>query len=301
MWKTLKSIFTPQDKNTRVQVRKYTRSKFGNFMFFLFLVGFGFFSVIPLIYSVVTSFKPLDELMIFPPKLLTVARPTIENYTILPSLISGLDIPMSRYVMNSVMISLVGTVLHVLCSGMASFVLAKTDLKHKNIIFLIIQYSLLFNGYTLGIPRYLIYTWTGLIDNYLVYILPFIPSSMGVFLMKQYMDGYVPNAIIEAARIDGASWNKTFWSIVFPMVRPCVLTLVLFTFRDIWATVPGGTIFTEAYKTLPTVMSTIGAGGIARTGAAMAASVIMMIPPIAVYLVSQSSIKETMGSAGIKG
>ena len=301
MWKTIKTIFTPQDRNTRVQVRKYTRSRFGNAMFFLFLFAFGAFSVLPLVYSVVTSFKPLDELMIFPPRLITVERPTIENYTILPELISGLSIPLSRYMGNSIMLAVVGTVLHVLASGMASFVLAKSDLKHGTIVFMIIQYSLLFNGYTLSIPRYLIYTWMGIIDTYWVYILPHIPSAMGVFLMKQYMDGYVPNAVIEAARIDGANWNSTFWRIVFPMVRPCVLTLVLFAFRDMWALTAGGTIFTEALKTLPTVLGTIAAGGIARTGASMAANVIMMIPPILVYLISQSSIKETMGSAGIKG
>ncbi len=301
MIKTLKALFTPKSGNDNKQVRKYTRSKFGNFMLFLFLFLYGAFSVLPLVYSVVTSFKPLDELMIFPPRLFVVMRPTIANYTALPELISSLSIPLSRYMFNSIFISVAGTVLHVVASAMAAFVLSKTDLKFKNVIFLVIQFSLLFNGYTLGVPRYLIYTGLHIIDSYLVYLLPFIPSSMGVFLMKQYMDGYVPDAIIEAARIDGASWSRTFWTIVFPVVRPCVLTLVLFSFRDIWATIPSGTIFSESLKTLPTVMSTIGSGGIARSGASMAASVLMMIPPIAVYLVSQSSIKETMGSAGIKG
>ena len=115
------------------------------------------------------------------------------------------------------------------------------------------------------------------------------------------MDGYIPDALIEAAKIDGANYLRIFWSIIFPNVKPCVLTLVLFSFQSIWATIPTGTIFNESLKTLPTVMSTISAGGIARSGAAMAATVIMMIPPIVVYLFSQSSIKETMGSAGIKG
>ena len=288
-------------KSGSAQVRKYTRSKFGNFFFFTFLFVFAAFSVLPLIYSVVTSFKPLDELFIFPPKLFTVKRPTFNNYLALPDLISGLNIPLSRYLSNSLFISISGTVLHVLAASAAAFVLSKVDLKFKNIIFLVIQMSLLFNAYTLSIPRYLIYNKMGIIDTYWVYILPFIPSSMGVFLMKQYMDGYIPDALIEAAKIDGANWIRIFWNIVFPNVKPCVLTLVLFAFRDIWATVPSGTIFNESLKTLPTVMSTISAGGISRSGAAMAATVIMMIPPILVYLVSQSSIKETMGSAGIKG
>ena len=299
MKKNLK--FKLPQKRTDGTVRKYTRSKFGNFMFFAFLFLFGAFSVLPLIYSVVTSFKPLDELLVFPPTLFTVKRPTINNYLALPDLISGLNVPLSRYLTNSLFISVAGTVLHVIAATAAAFVLSKIDLKFKKTIFLIIQLSLLFNAYTLSIPRYLIYNGMGIIDSYWVYILPAIPSSMGVFLMKQYMDGYIPDALIEASKIDGANYLRIFWSIIFPNVKPCVLTLVLFAFQSIWATIPTGTIFNESLKTLPTVMSTISSGGIARSGAAMAATVIMMIPPIVVYLFSQSSIKETMGSAGIKG
>ena len=298
--KTILKFKLPQ-RRTDGAVRKYTRSKFGNFMFFAFLFLFGAFSVLPLIYSVVTSFKPLDELLVFPPTLFTVKRPTINNYLALPDLISGLNVPLSRYLTNSLFISIAGTVLHVIAATAAAFVLSKVDLKFKKTIFLIIQLSLLFNAYTLSIPRYLIYNGMGIIDTYWVYILPAIPSSMGVFLMKQYMDGYIPDALMEAAKIDGANYLRIFWSIIFPNVKPSVLTLVLFAFQSIWATIPTGTIFNESLKTLPTVMSTIGAGGLARSGASMAATVIMMIPPIVVYLFSQSSIKETMGSAGIKG
>lgn len=293
--------FKLPQRRTEGAVRKYTRSKFGNFMFFAFLFLFGAFSVLPLIYSVATSFKPLDELLVFPPTLFTVKRPTFNNYLALPELISGLNVPLSRYLTNSLFISVAGTVLHVFAATAAAFVLSKIDLKFKKTIFLVIQLSLLFNAYTLSIPRYLIYNGMGIIDSYWVYILPAIPSSMGVFLMKQYMDGYIPDALMEAAKIDGANYLRIFWSIIFPNVKPCVLTLVLFAFQSIWATIPTGTIFNESLKTLPTVMSTIGSGGIARSGASMAATVIMMIPPIVVYLFSQSSIKETMGSAGIKG
>ena len=233
MKRIINAVIRPRSDIASTQMRKFTRSKFGNFMLFLFLFLYGMFSVLPLVYSITTSFKPLDELLIFPPRLFRVQRPTLSNYLIIPSLISGLNVPLSRYLFNSLFISITGTVLHVLASAMAAFVLAKSDLKFRRTIFLIIQFSLLFNGYTLGVPRYLIYTGLRIIDSYLVYILPFIPSAMGVFLMKQYMEGYVPDAIIEAARIDGADWFMTFWRVVFPNVRPCVLTLFLFSFRDI--------------------------------------------------------------------
>ena len=282
------------------QAKRYTRSRIGNFFFVFFLLLFGAFSVLPLVYCIATSFKPIDELLVFPPTFF-VRRPTGQNYSILPELLSSLNVPLLRYIFNSVFVSAVITVLYVLFSAMAAFSICKSGLKGKNIYFAVIQFALLFNAYTLSIPQYVIISKLNIIDTYWAYILPAIASTMGVFLMKQYIDGYIPDALLEAAKIDGASYLRIFWRIIFPNVKPCVLTLVLFAFQSIWSTVPTGTIFNESLKTLPTVMSTIATGGISRSGAAMAATVIMMIPPILVYLVSQSSVKQSMGSAGIKG
>ncbi len=281
------------------QSKRYTRSRVGNAVYVTFLLLFGIFSVLPLIYCITTSFKPLDELMIFPPRFL-VTRPTAQNYLALPGLLSNLRIPLSRYIFNSVFISLVTTVLYVFISTMAAFVLTKSRIKGKKVIFKAIQYALLFNAFTLAIPQYLIFSYLKMIDTYWVYVLPYLASTMGVFLMKQYMEGSVPDALLEAARIDGAGYFRTFWEIVFPMVKPCCMTLTLFAFRDVWSGVPGGTIFSEALKTLPAIMTQITAGGIARAGSAMAVTVIMMLPPILVYMISQSNVLESMNSAGIK-
>ena len=281
------------------QSKRYTRSRVGNVVYVVFLLLFGIFSVLPLIYCITTSFKPLDELMIFPPRFL-VTRPTAQNYLALPGLLSNLRIPLSRYIFNSVFISLVTTVLYVFISTMAAFVLTKSHIKGKKLIFKSIQYALLFNAFTLAIPQYLIFSYLKMIDTYWVHVLPYLASTMGVFLMKQYMEGSVPDALLEAARIDGAGYFRTFWEIVFPMVKPCCMTLTLFAFRDVWSGVPGGTIFSEALKTLPAIMTQITAGGIARAGSAMAVTVIMMLPPILVYMISQSNVLESMNSAGIK-
>lgn len=281
------------------QSRRYTRSKVGNFFYVCFLILLGLFSVVPLVYCVLTSFKPLDELMIFPPRF-SVSRPTMQNYLALPGLLSNLRIPLSRYIFNSLFISAVTTILYVLISSMAAFVLSKSHVRGKKVMFLAVQYALLFTPFTLAIPQYLIFSYTRMIDTYFVYILPYLASTMGVFLMKQYMEGSIPDAILEAARIDGAGYFQMFWSIVLPMVKPCCMTLMLFGFRDVWSALPNGTIFNESLKTLPAVMSQITAGGIARSGSAMAVTVIMMIPPILVYLVSQSNVLESMNSAGIK-
>ena len=281
------------------QAKRYTRSRIGNFFFVFFLLLFGAFSVLPLVYCIATSFKPIDELLVFPPTFF-VRRPTGQNYSILPELLSSLNVPLLRYIFNSVFVSAVITVLYVLFSAMAAFSICKSGLKWKNIYFAVIQFALLFNAYTLSIPQYVIISKLNIIDTYWAYILPAIASTMGVFLMKQFMEGSVPDALLEAARMDGASPIRIFFTIIIPIVKPALMTLTLFGFRDAWASIPNGTVFSEEIKTLPYIMTQIAAGGIARSGSSMAVTVIMMIPPILIYFITQSNVMETMSSAGIK-
>ena len=283
----------------RSAYKRYTRSKFVTFIIALFLILAGLFTILPLIYSILTSFKPLEELLKFPPAFF-VSRPTLQNYRQLPSIIASLSVPLSRYVFNSLFISLITTAGHVIVAAMAAFAMSKGRYKGLAVIFLIVQFSLLYNHYTLAIPQYIIMSKLRLVDTYWVYILPYLPSSLGVFLIKQYMDGSIPDALLEAAYIDGAGEFKMFWRIVMPNSKPAWMTLIMFAFRDLWSLQPQGTIFTEELKLLPNVMSTIVSGGIARSGSAMAAMVLLMIPPLLVYLVSQSSIVETMTTSGIK-
>ena len=291
--------FFEDRRGKKSAVKRYTRSKAGNIALVLFLVAGGLFSMLPLIYCVSTSFKPLDELLIVPPRFF-VHRPTIGNYTILPDLLASLEVPLSRYITNSVVISFFTTFVYILVALMAAYAISKGTFKGRNAIFWTVQFALMFNAYTLAVPQYLIFSKLGLIDTYWIYILPPMASTMGVFLGKQYIEGYVPDALLEAAKIDGANQFKVFWSIVMPTIKPIWLTLLLFTFRDIWAMVPSGKIFSEELKILPQVVTQITAGGTARAGSAMAVTVIMMIPPILVFLVSQSSVAESMSSAGIK-
>ena len=282
------------------QYKRFTRSRAGNVVYFSFLFLMGLFSMLPLVYCICTAFKPLDELLIFPPRFF-VSRPTLANFTVLSTLLEKMRIPFSRYMFNSIFISIVSTFLNIFVSSMAAFTLSKSKLKFRNAFFWIVQFSLLYNGTTLGVPQYLIFSKLGIIDTYWVYILPAIPSSMGAFLIKQYVDSGVPDTIMEAARIDGANVFVIYWRIIMPMIKPAWMTQLLFSFQGIWSITPtAGTVFSENLKTLPYVMGSVSAGGTARSGAAMACTVLLMLPPILVYFVSQSNVMETMGSAGIK-
>ncbi len=284
----------------RAEYKRYTHSRLGNFTYFFFLILAGAFSMLPFVYCICTAFKPLDELLVFPPRFF-VHRPTVENFVILPTLIEKLRVPLSRYIFNTVFITFAGTALHIIVASMAAYVLAKTNIKFKKLIFAVVQLSLLYNAYTLEVPRYLIYSNMKIIDTLWVYILPAIPSTTGVFLIKQYMDSSVPDSLLEAARIDGAGPVSIYFKIVMPIIKPAWMTLMLLSFQSLWSAMPSGTVFSEKLKTLPYVLSSITAGGIARAGSAMAATVLMIIPPIIILVVSQTNVVETMGSAGMKG
>ncbi|MBR2337945.1 MAG: carbohydrate ABC transporter permease [Clostridia bacterium] len=283
----------------RAGYKRYTRSTAGNILFFFFLAVAGIFCTLPLIYSVCTAFKPLDELLVFPPRFF-VQRPTLENFLQIPALLETLRVPLERYLLNSVFISVVSTVLHIIAASMAAFAFSKSRVKGRTVIFLIIQFSLLYNSTTLGLPQYLIFSGLGMIDTFWVYILPAIPSSMGAFLMKQYMDASIPDTLLDAARIDGAGVFRMYAQLAMPMCKPAWMTLILFSFQSMWSVVPGGTIFKEELKTLPYALSSIAQGGIARAGSAMAATVALMIPTIIVYFVTQSNVMETMSTSGMK-
>ena len=286
-------------RSSKQRNQRITRSTFGNVMIALILIGAGLFTILPLIYSISTSLKPLDEILAFPPRFF-VTRPTGQNYAALPGLLNSLRVSAERYFINSIMLSVVINIGHVFIAAMAAYVFTQSKSRFMKVAFTIVQFTILFNGYTRAIPQYMIFSGMKIIDTYLVYILPALPSTIGVFLIKQFMDASLPPALIEAAKIDGAGNFRIFFTVVMPIAKPALLTLALFAFRDAWALVPSGTIFRDELRTLPQVMGQITGGGIARSGSAMAATVLLMIPPIAVYLLCQSNVLETMSNAGIK-
>ena len=272
----------------------------GDITTYIMLILYGAFMALPLVYSVIQAFKPYNELFIFPPRFFA-RQPTIANFTQLFDLTSSSWVPFSRYVFNTVLNTIVGTVVHILAAAMCAYPLAKNKFPGKKGIFNIIVWSLLFSGGVTEIPVYLVMSTMGIIDTYFAFWLPEIAVSMGTFLLKQNM-AEIPNAMIEAARIDGASEWKILWSIAMPAVKPAWLTLAIFAFQRNWNATSSSYIYTETIKTLPAALSQItAAGSVARAGEAYAASVLMLIPPIIFFILAQSSTVKTMAHAGIKG
>lgn len=278
--------------------RKPNRSFWGDIgiyaMLFLVAVAMAF----PLIFSVASSLKPLDELFRFPPKVFP-QHVTLDNFSDLITTMGQSYVPFFRYLTNTVFITFIGTFGHVVIASMAAFVLAKYDFPGGKTFFNIVVTALMFSGYVTGIPNYVIMSRMGMIDTYWAVILPAFAAPIGLFLMKQFMEG-LPTALIEAAHIDGAGELRIFWSIVMPNVKPAWLTIIIFSVQSLWNTNAATVIYSESKKTLVYALQQIQAGGIARTGQAAAVTVIVMLVPITIFILSQSRILETMASSGLK-
>lgn len=277
---------------------RVTRSKYSNIFLILVLVIFGAFSAYPLIMTASNAFKPLDELFLFPPRIFP-RNVTFDNFRDLSELMAGSWIPFSRYFFNTIFITLLGTVGHVLIASMAAYPIAKYDFPGKKLLFALVVYSLMFAPQVTAIPNYIIISSIGLIDTPLAIILPAIASSIGFYLMKQFME-QIPMELIESAKIDGASEYRIFFTIVMPLVKPAWLTLVILLFQRLWVTDGGALLFSEELKPLSYALRQVATGSIERSGTVAAVSFIMMIVPIIFFVISQSKIVETFTHSGMK-
>lgn len=274
------------------------RTKSGNAAIFFILAFFGIFSVLPMILAVNQSIKPLNELFLFPPRLFA-KNPTMSNYKQLFSLMSSTWVPFSRYIFNTVFITVAGTAGHIIVASMAAYPLAKLKVPGGSLIFSLVVTSLMFSPTVSDVANYITMSAFHLTDTYLAILIPALGSSLGLFLMRQFMV-MIPSSMLESARIDGASEYKIFWNIVFPQVKPAWLTLAVFSFQGLWNGTHSTYIYSEQMKTLPYALSQIVSGGIIRAGAGAAVGVIMMIVPVTFFIFSQNQILETMSASGIK-
>lgn len=290
-------------KNKKIKLsrraRGVKRSYITDMGIYFILLLFGIIMALPLFYAVCNSIKPLEEFFYFPPRLF-VQNPTSKNYKDLFRLMSDSWVPFGRYIFNTVFITAIGTAGHVLIASMCAFAMSKHKFPGQNLLFGMVVLSLMFSSAVTSIPSFLIFTKLRWIDSYKSIIIPAFSSSLGLYLMKQFMDQMVPDTILEAARIDGSKEFYLFWNIAMPMVKPAWLTLIMFSVQGLWGIGSSSYIRSEELKTVNYALSQIMSGGIARAGTAAAAQVLMMIVPILIFLFTQSNIIETMSTSGMK-
>ena len=287
----------------KLRTRKHkvvlARSAGGDAGITVILVILGAFMFLPMVYAIMQSLKPLDELWMYPPRFY-VMSPTLKNYKDLFTLMNISWVPFSRYIFNTVLVAVAGTAGHLFLASLAAYALAKIKFPGRDFMFQMVQMSLMFNATVTAITSFILMSALHWLDSYLALIVPAWCSSLGLYLMKQFMDTNVNDSVLESARLDGAKELKIFWVIAMPMVKPAWLTLIIYSFQGLWNAGASMYIYSEQYKSFNYAIGQILAGGIKRAGASAASLVIMMLVPIIIFIISQSNIIETMGSSGMK-
>jgi ABC-type glycerol-3-phosphate transport system permease component len=269
---------------------------------YVFLIIMGCFMGLPLLYLIVTAFKPLEELFLFPPRF-WVRRPTMENFADLVMAAGATWVPFTRYIFNSVFVTVVTVGLILIIQSMAAYPLAKHNFPGKNLIMIMTMAAFMFAPQVTQIPRFMVVNHLGMINTYWALIIPMLAQPFMVFLLKQYM-GEVPDTLFESAKIDGANQWYLYRRIVLPLIKPALSTVLILTFVAIWNDAFSPIVFirSESLKTLPVALQTIagGPGVVGRSGAVAAAAFLTTAPTIIIFVLLQRHVLETMAYSGIK-
>jgi ABC-type glycerol-3-phosphate transport system permease component len=288
-------------QGTKMNPQKFHKSQL---KFYVFLIPLAVFMALPIVFIIFHAFKPIDELFAYPPRFF-VQKPTLQNFVDLFSKSNDTGVPMSRYLFNSIIITVTVVFFTVIISTMAGYALSKKEFKLKKTIFEINTLALMFVPAAVSIPRYLLIEKLGLINIFLVHILPLLAMPIGLFLVKQFID-QIPNELIEAAKLDGASDFRIFTRIIIPLVKPAIATIAILSFQMVWNNVETSTLYVndEQLKTFSFYMSTLASqvtgNNVAGQGMAAAASLIMFVPNLIIFIVLQSQVMNTMAHSGIK-
>jgi ABC-type glycerol-3-phosphate transport system permease component len=273
--------------------------------FYFLLVPLSALMLLPIIFIVSSAFKPADELFAYPPRFF-VSNPTLKNFNDLFTVLSRTGIPVSRYLFNSLLITLVTVAASIVVSSAAAYALSKKRFGLKRTLFAINNVALMFVPIAVTIPRFLVIEQLGLLNTFWVHVLPVLAMPVGLFLLKQFMDG-VPDEVIEAAQIDGASDLRIYWRIILPMIQPAIATIAILTFQAAWNNAEISTLYinNESLRTLAFYLGTLtttttGANAVAGQGIAAAAALIMFLPNLIIFIILQGQVMSTMSHSGLK-
>ena len=292
-----------KEKPKRIREAKammINRSIGGNIVIFLFLALASIFMLLPIVYTVVTAFKPMNEIFLYPPRF-WVKNPTTDNFATMAELAGEMWVPFERYLYNSIIVAVLGTVIYIFVASMAAYPLAKHTFPGKKLMQKMVVMSLLFTSVVTYIPQYVVIAKMGLLNTQWSVILPMFMMPLGLYLMQNFIM-LLNDSMLEAARIDGAGEFRIYASVVMPNCKPAWLTLIIFAFQQVWNNNGNLYIYKEAQKMLPALLSSVAAGSssVARAGVSAAASLLILIPPALIFLLSQSSVVETMSTSGMK-
>lgn len=291
------------EKGIRIHIGRIHlgRISFSKLFLYIGMLGLMTFTALPLIYVVSTAFKPLNEILQFPPKFF-FRQPTLNNFSDLVVAIGSSSVPFTRYVFNSIFVTSAIVAGTVFVSSMGAYAMTKHSIPFGKTIYFTIIAALMFPPQVTQIPTYLVINGMNLVDTHFALIIPKIAVAYNLFLLKQFCE-QLPDPLLEAARIDGAREWTVFTRIVFPFLRPAWATLVVFSFVSNWNDYFSPLVYLskQAYSTLPLALTTISeSGNLARAGAMAATTFLMTLPTILIFSFMQKKVIETMTHSGIK-
>ena len=270
--------------------------------FYMILFPISIFMLLPVLFVVSNAFKPIDELQRFPPTFI-VERPSLNNFRHILAVASDTGVPMSRFLINTLMVTAITLVATIVITGMTAYALSKKKFRAKEWLFKVNQAALMFVPAAVGLPRYLVIINSGLYNNFMAHIIPFLAMPVGLFLVKQFVDTQVPDSLLEAARIDGANEIKLLWRVVFPLIKPALATVAIITFQSVWSATESSTMFIESdtMRTFAFYLGTLAVGGAPMMqGVGAAGAMIMFMPNLIIFIMLQSRVMSTMSHSGIK-
>lgn len=286
-------------KGKRINPKKFEPSQIKIILIILPLV---IFMGLPIVFIINHAFKPMEELFAFPPTFF-VKNLTWENFTKLMKFSSTSGIPLSRYVFNSLLVTALTVGLSLLLTTLSAFALAKIKFKGRNLLVQINQIAIMFVATAVLIPRYMVICKLGLIDNVLAHVLPLVAMPVALFLVKQFVE-QVPDSLLEAAYMDGATDFQVYRKVILPMIRPAIATAAILVFQQVWTNMETSNYFfnDDSLKTLTFYMNTLvnANNGVAGQGMSAAASLIMFLPNLLLFIILQNKVMNTMASSGIK-
>jgi ABC-type sugar transport system, permease component len=288
----------------RFQNNRINPTSFGTSQIRLFaiLIPLSIILMLPILFVFTTAFKPADELFVFPPQFF-VYHPTWDNFTRLFKEMSTSAVPASRYLFNSLLVALLTVVLSVVLSISAAYILSKKDFKGKKFLFDLNTLAIEFVPIAVSVPRFIIITKLGLTNLFVSNILPIIAMPVGLFLVKQFVD-QIPDSLIEAAYLDGANELDILFRVIIPMTKPAIATIAILSFQSAWGNVEASTLYltNESFKTFAyyiTSFTSSNTSGVGQ-GMAAAATLIMFVPNLLIFIFMQSQVMDTMAYSGIK-
>lgn len=261
----------------------------------LLLLG-ALLTMLPLWWMLAASFMPSGEANSFPPRLWP-SRPTLEHYVALASRLN-----LGRAALNSLIVATATTAISVLLNSLAGYAFAKLEFRGRERLFRLLVAALVIPGQIAMLPLFLMLKQLGLINTYLGVIVPGMASIFGIFLVRQYALS-IPDTMLDAARIDGASEARIYWSLVLPSCRPILVTLALFTFMGTWNDFLWPlVILTDGDRyTLPVALANLVGEHVQDTELMMAGAVLTVLPVVVLFICLQRFYIAGVMSGGVKG